>query len=185
MLQNVISTWCKLLFLEKLNISEYLKLPKSTLQCQLAHGAKTDMESDFKFETEYLLACSIPNKPPNEAIFLEDCLFDYFTNIVQVKRQLSAPGNFKPSPNYDTKPSVSPFLATSNPSSSNSTPPPPYTESRNGFYGSNEKAAASKKSIYGGESNVPAWQVTPCYDLLNCSSSSSCLIILLRQMTQK
>ena len=140
--------------------SEYLKLPKSTLQTQFAHGAKSDLESDFKFETEYLLDCSIPNKPPYEPVFLEECLSEYFTNIVQVRRQLSTPGDVTPRINYHTKPSPSSrssySLGSSAPGSSSA--PPPYAGDGNGFYGVDEKAAL-KKSYQEQERNVAAWQV--------------------------
>src|SRR5271169_7115659 len=96
-----------LLFVANPDESEYLKLPKSTLQTQFAHGAKSDLESDFKFKTEYLLDCSIPNKPLHEPVFLEECLSEYFTNIVQVRRQLSTPGDQTPRINYHTKPRLS------------------------------------------------------------------------------
>ena len=135
---------------------EYLKLPKSTLQTQFAHGAKSDMESDFKFETEYLLDCCIPNKPPGEIIFLEECLTDYFTNIVQIRRPLSTPGDVTPSPNYQTKPRLTPSSSyIQDPSSSSA--PPPYTDDGNRFYGSDEKAIL-KESLSSQEGNVPAWQ---------------------------
>src|SRR5271155_5599046 len=89
------------------DVSEYLKLPKSTLQTQFAHGAKSDLESDFRFETEYLLDCSIPNKPPGQAIFLEECLFNYFTNIVHLRREVFNFGDRQPAANYGTEPSSS------------------------------------------------------------------------------
>lgn len=135
------------------NKSEYLKLPKSTLQTQFAHGAKSNVESDFKFETEYLLDCSIPNKPPGQHVFLEDCLFDYFTNIVQVRRELATPGDQTPMVNYLTKPRLS--LASS---SSQGGAPPPYEGDGNGFVWGDEKAAL-KKSFQTQERNVSAWQV--------------------------
>lgn len=134
--------------------SELLKLPKSTLQTQFAHGAKSDVNSDHKFETEYLLDCSIPNKPPGEAIFLEECLFEYFTNIVQVRRQLTTPGDSTPSINYSTKPKMD-SSGTYSPASLS---PPPYQGNGNGFFGVDEKAAM-KGSLHPQETNVPAWQV--------------------------
>jgi hypothetical protein len=137
--------------------SEYLRLPKSTLQTQVAHGAKSDLESDFNFETEYLLDCSIPNKPPGEAIFLQECLADYFTNIVQVRRKLVIPAEERPSLNYSTKPFYSP---TSWSSSSGSGPGgdelPPYMGDGNGFYGAEKKKSYSQVQ----ERNVAAWQVS-------------------------
>jgi hypothetical protein len=139
------------------DVSEYLKLPKSTLQTQFAHGAKSDLESDFKFETEYLLDCSIPNKPPHEPVFLEECLSEYFTNIVQVRRQLSTPGDMTPGINYHTKPRLSTGSSYS-PGPSTPGSPPPYTGDGNGFYGVDEKAAL-KKSFQEQERNVAAWQV--------------------------
>lgn len=142
--------------------SEYLKLPKSTLQTQFAHGAKSDVESDFKFETEYLLDCSIPNKPPGQPIFLEECLFDYFTNIVQVRRELSTSADLIPTPNYATKPRLS---SVSSYSQSSSTPPP-YSGDGNGFYGVDEKAAL-KKSLHAQERNVSAWQVYLSFSLVD------------------
>lgn len=135
--------------------SEYLKLPKSTLQTSVAHGAKSDLDSDFKFETEYLLDCSIPDKPPGHTILLEECLADYFTNIVQVRRQLATtPGDQSPSINYWSKPNL-------NPSSSYSGSPgapPPYMGDGQGYYGGDEKANL-KSSMQTQERNVTAWQV--------------------------
>ena len=142
---------CTLQTKKPTNQSQYLKLPKSTLQTQFAHGAQSDVESDFKFETEYLLDCSIPNKPPGQWIFLEECLSDYFTNIVQVRRKVS------PMPNYFTKPHLSP---SSYPEPS--LEPPPYSGGGNSFSGIDEKAAL-KKSLAKEEGNVAAWQVLfPC-----------------------
>jgi hypothetical protein len=120
------------------NPSEYLKLPKSTLQTQFAHGAKQNLESDFKFETEYLLDCSIPPVPPGAPIFLKDCLYDYFTNIVQVRRQLATPA---PTPNFSTKPFFREGL-------------PAYEGDGNGFYGKDKKRVEIVE-----ERNVAAWQV--------------------------
>jgi hypothetical protein len=132
------------------------------LQTQFAHGAKSDVESDFKFETEYLFDCAIPNKPPGQAIYLQDCLFDYFTNIVEVRRQLLTPGDFAPKVNYNTKPRFSTSSSSSSSSSSsrfaNQSPPPPYVGSGSGFYGVDEKAAL-KKSLQVQEGNIAAWQV--------------------------
>jgi hypothetical protein len=110
------------------------------------------VDSDFKFETEYLLDCSIPNKPPGEIIFLEDCLYDYFTNVVQVRRELFTLGDQGPMINRHTKPnfSLSPSYSQAN--------PPPYVGDGNGFYGVDEKAAL-KKSLQPQQSNVTAWQV--------------------------
>ena len=133
--------------------SEYLKLPKSTLQTQFAHGAKSDIDSDFKFETEYLLDCSIPDKPPGHPIFLEECLSAYFTNIVQVRRKLTTPGNQTPSVNYTTKPSLYP----SSSYSSSSGAPPPYVGDGNEYYGGDEKASL-KANMQSQERNVTAWQ---------------------------
>jgi hypothetical protein len=133
---------------------EYLKLPKSTLQTQFAHGAKSDIDSDFKFETEYLLDCSIPDKPPGQAIFLEECLTAYFTNIVQVRRKLATPGDQTPNITYSTKPNLYP--ASSYSSSSNA--PPPYIGDGNGYYSGDEKASP-KANMQTQEGNVAAWQV--------------------------
>jgi hypothetical protein len=146
--------------------SEYLRLPKSTLQTQVAHGAKSDLESDFNFETEYLIACSIPNKPPGEAILLQECLADYFTNIVQVRRQLLTPVEERPPPpmglvNYSTKPNLYPsssYVSSSEMSSSSLMPPPPYTGNGNGFYG--DEKAGLKRTYQTQERNVAAWQVS-------------------------
>lgn len=129
-------------------------MPKSTLQTQFAHGAKSNLESDFKFETEYLLDCSIPNKPPGQSIFLEECLFDYFTNIVQVRRELSTPGDLTPMPNFATKPRWSSASSISHSVSA----PPPYSGDGNGFYGVDEKAVL-KQSLQKQERNIAAWQV--------------------------
>jgi len=147
-----------------------LKLPKSTLQTQFAHGAQSDVESDFNFETEYLLDCSIPATPLGEPIFLKDCLYDYFTNIVQVRRQLlTTPAEQRtrssaaPTPNYSTKPFSSADARTSfsgAASSSSSGAPPPYVGDGNGVYGSDEKATLKKAEIFE-ERNVAAWQVSP------------------------
>jgi hypothetical protein len=120
---------------------EYLKLPKSTLQTQFAHGAKQNLESDFKFETEYLLDCSIPPTPPGAPIFLKDCLYDYFTNIVQVRRQLFTPA---PTPNFSTKP----FFPAGGSGF------PAYEGDGNGFYGNEKKRVEIVE-----ERNVAAWQV--------------------------
>jgi hypothetical protein len=150
-------------FISSSNPSEYLKLPKSTLETHFAHGGQSDLESDFKFETEYLLDCSIPNKPPNQPVFLEECLSDYFTNIVQLRRQLGTPGDLTPNHrsgtpavNYKTKPNLIPERSDSRPSSSSA--PPPYSGNGNGFYGADEKAAL-KRAQQNQESNVTAWQV--------------------------
>ena len=151
MLQNATFTSCTLPC-ELPDKSEYLKLPKSTLQTQLAHGAKSDADSDFKIETEYLLDCSIPNKPPGETIFLEDCLYDYFTNIVQVRREFVTLGDQGPMINYYTKPNFP-----SSPSYSQANPPP-YVGDGNGFYGADEKAAL-RKSLQPQQKNITAWQV--------------------------
>ena len=157
MLQSVISTSCtKLVF--PTNKSDALKMPKSTLQTHITHGAKSDLNSDFKFETEYLLNCSIPNKPPHEVVFLGECLSEYFTNIVQVRRKLT-PGGKAPSINYATKPMLHPpslYPSSSSPTFSrpSRTPPPPYTGNGNGFYGDEKKKAFGQQ-----EGNVAAWQV--------------------------
>lgn len=140
--------------------SEYLKLPKSTLQTQFAHGAKSDLESDFNLETEYLIACSIPNKPPREHILLQECLADYFTNIVQVRRQLVSPAEERYPPaviNYSTKPNLYPPAASYASSSSSGMSPPPYTGDGNGFYG--DEKGKLKKTYQTQERNVAAWQV--------------------------
>lgn len=159
-------------FLREIDGSEYLRLPKSTLQTQFAHGAKSDIESDFNFETEYLIACSIPEKPPGETILLQECLADYFTNIVQVRRQLVTPAEEKassnawpapPAPvNYSTKPTLYPSPSYSSSSggayasSSADDALPPYTGNGNGFYG--DEKALMKKSYQTQERNVAAWQ---------------------------
>jgi hypothetical protein len=177
MLQNATFTLCTSCN-EPPNTSEYLKLPKSTLKTQLAHGAKSDVESDFKFETEYLLDCSIPNKPPGEPIFLEDCLFDYFTNIVQVRRELSTPGDQSLKINYDTKPHLS------SSSSYSQASPPPYVGNGNGFYGGDEKAAL-KAVLQPQTRNVVAWQVLLYVDLTYDSFSNCCHIMYLLLALQK
>jgi hypothetical protein len=171
MLQNATFTSCTSLN-EPPNTSEYLRLPKSTLKTHLAHGAKSDVESDFKFETEYLLDCSIPNKPPEELIFLEDCLFEYFTNIVQVRRELSTPGDQSPKINYHTKPRLSSSLSYSQAT------PPPYVGNGNGFYGGDEKAAL-KAVLQPQTRNVAAWQVSLYFDLTYDSFSNCCPIMYL------
>jgi hypothetical protein len=95
------------------------------------------------------LNCPIPNKPPGETIRLEECLADYFTNIVEVRRQLErSVSNENTSSNYSS----------SHPSSS-SDAPPSYTGSGHGFYGVDEKAAL-KKGFSTQERNVRAWQVS-------------------------
>ena len=138
--------------------SEYLRLPKSTLQTQVAHGAKSDLESDFNFETEYLLDCSIPNKPPGEAIFLQECLADYFTNIVQVRRQLVTPADERPPLNYSTKPFYTPSSWSSGAGAgAGGDELPPYMGDGNGFYG-DEKKKKSFSQVQ--ERNVAAWQVS-------------------------
>src|SRR5947207_8883967 len=136
--------------------SECLRLPKSTLQTQVAHGAKSDLESDFNFETEYLLDCSIPNKPPGEAIFLQECLADYFTNVVQVRRQLVIPADERPPLNYSTKPfyTTSPWSSDSG-GGGRGDELPPYMGDGNGFYGDEKKKSFSEVQ----ERNVAAWQV--------------------------
>jgi hypothetical protein len=98
------------------------------------------LESDFKFETEYLLDCSIPPAPPGAPIFLKDCLYDYFTNVVQVRRQLSTP-----TPNYSTKPFFGAGAL------------PAYEGDGNGFYGNEKKRVEIVE-----ERNVAAWQVCQC-----------------------
>ena len=139
--------------------SEALRLPKTTLQTQFEHGARRDIESDHKFETEYLLDCSIPNKPPGDAIWLEECLTDYFTNIVEVRRKLTAtPGDITPAINYAAKPGASSSYISS---SSFADELPPYSDDGRGFYGSDEKARlkASLQVPGSQERNVAAWQV--------------------------
>lgn len=158
--------------------SEYLKLPKSTLQTQFAHGAKSNLESDFKFETEYLLDCSIPDKPPGVPIFLEECLSNYFTNVVQVRRELFTPGDQTPMVNYLTKPNLS------SSSSNSQATPPPYVGDGNGFYGVEEKAVL-KQSLQPQERNVAAWQVYLIIDLTNNCFSNYCRIMFLRLWVQR
>jgi hypothetical protein len=113
------------------------------------------VESDFKFETEYLLDCSIPNKPPQEPVFLEECLQDYFTNIVQVRRQLGTPAVQTPSVNYSTKPRLNP--SSSYMASPAGDAPPPYVGDGNGYFGDEKAALKQKMPIR--EGNVNAWQV--------------------------
>src|SRR5208282_5255249 len=103
-----------------------------------------------------------PNKPPGHPIFLEECLFDYFTNIVQVRRELSTSGDVTPMPNYATKP----LLSSASSYSQSSSSPPPYVGNGNGFYGIDEKAAL-KKSSHTQERNVAAWQVYPSLNLVD------------------
>jgi hypothetical protein len=158
---------------------EYLKLPKSTLRTQFAHGAKSDIDSDFKFETEYLLDCSIPDKPPGHAIFLEECLAAYFTNIVQVRRKLATPGDQTPNVNYTTKPNLYPTSS----SSASSSAPPPYVGDGNGYYGGDEKASL-KANMQIQERNVTAWQVFPL-SFANNSFSNYFLIMSLHPGIQR
>jgi len=121
------------------------------------------VESDYKLETEYLLDCAIPNKPPGDIIFLQECLANYFTNIVQVRRRMEQ----NPQPNYWTKPTSYGM--------SSMDPPPPYVADGNGFYG-NEKGATKAPATQ--ERNVAAWQVIPLVCLLSSSSNYFHIILL-------
>jgi hypothetical protein len=127
------------------------------LQTTFAHGGKSDLDSDFKFETEYLLNCPIPNKQAWEAIWLQDCLADYFTNIVQVRRQFGTSGDQSPMVNYGTKPRVNPSWGNNGQEASSSSELPPYAGNGNSFYGVDEKTAL--KNAQADEGNVSAWQV--------------------------
>jgi len=146
------------------DVREALRLPKTTLQTQVEHGAKKDVEYDHKLETEYLLDCSIPNKPPGDAVWLEECLANYFTNIVEVRRRLSSiPGDISPPINYATHPRAS-IASTSSyfPQPSVGDAPPPYPDNGQGrSYGGDEKAKLKESLEDPGplqERNVAAWQ---------------------------
>ena len=66
-------------------ITETLALPSLALTMHLAHGGVKDDESDYKVVTERLLHVPIPD----EDVTLERCLQDYFSNQVNVKRDVS------------------------------------------------------------------------------------------------
>lgn len=69
-------------------ITEKLNMPLLTLKVDIAHGGKEDKKDDHKLINESLLHVPIPGSPSDPPILLEECLELYFSNSVQVSRQL-------------------------------------------------------------------------------------------------
>ncbi|KAK3378534.1 ubiquitin carboxyl-terminal hydrolase-domain-containing protein [Podospora didyma] len=66
-------------------ITETLQLPLLTLQVDLFHHGKGDVD-DHKLVHERLLNLAVPPDPDGKGIKLEDCLEEYFNNKVDVLR---------------------------------------------------------------------------------------------------
>lgn len=66
-------------------ITETLQLPLLTLQVDLFHQGKGDVD-DHKVVHERLLNLAVPPDPSGKGIKLEDCLEEYFNNKVDVLR---------------------------------------------------------------------------------------------------
>ncbi|KAK3325409.1 ubiquitin carboxyl-terminal hydrolase-domain-containing protein [Apodospora peruviana] len=66
-------------------ITETLQLPLLTLQVDLFHQGKRDVD-DHKVVHERLLNLAVPPDPEGKGIKLEDCLEEYFNNKVDVLR---------------------------------------------------------------------------------------------------
>lgn len=69
-------------------ITEKLDMPLLTLRVEIAHGGKTDAKDDHKLINESLLHVPIPGSTTDLPIRLEQCLELYFSNSVEVSRQL-------------------------------------------------------------------------------------------------
>ncbi|KAF8428623.1 ubiquitin carboxyl-terminal hydrolase-domain-containing protein [Tirmania nivea] len=69
-------------------ITEKLDLPLLTLKMDVAHGGKEAADDDHRFVSERLLNLAIPDNPDGEPVKLEACLDEYFSNRIEVRREL-------------------------------------------------------------------------------------------------
>ncbi|CAN6601636.1 hypothetical protein TRVA0_001S10660 [Trichomonascus vanleenenianus] len=69
-------------------ITDKLDMPLLTLKMEIAHGGKEDKEDDHRLIHENMLLLSIPGESDDEPLLLEECLESYFSNSIEVTRQL-------------------------------------------------------------------------------------------------
>ena len=69
-------------------ITEKLNMPLLTLKMDIAHGGKEVKEDDHRLINESLLHVPVPGMAHDVPILLEECLEQYFSNSIQVSRQL-------------------------------------------------------------------------------------------------
>lgn len=68
-------------------ITDKLNLPLLTLKMDLQHGGKEAVDDDHRFVNERLLSIALP-PDKGEVVHLADCLEDYFSDKVEVRREL-------------------------------------------------------------------------------------------------
>lgn len=69
-------------------ICDKMDMPLLTLKVDIAHGGKEVREDDHKLVNERMLHIPVPGDESDGPILLEQCLEQYFSNSVNVKRQI-------------------------------------------------------------------------------------------------
>ncbi|ODQ81495.1 hypothetical protein BABINDRAFT_159774 [Babjeviella inositovora NRRL Y-12698] len=69
-------------------LTEVLDMPLLSLTMEIQHGGKFNKEDDQKITKERMLFVSVPEDDQEEEVLLEECLEAYFSNSIEVKREL-------------------------------------------------------------------------------------------------
>ncbi|KAG5357765.1 hypothetical protein CJU89_4235 [Yarrowia sp. B02] len=69
-------------------ICDKMDMPLLTLKVDIAHGGKEVREDDHKLVNERMLHIPVPGDDSDPPILLEQCLEQYFSNSVNVRRQI-------------------------------------------------------------------------------------------------
>lgn len=69
-------------------VTEALSMPLLALKVDIAHAGKPDANDDHALVNERLLLVPLPGTPQDPPITLEECLEMYFSNSVEVSRQI-------------------------------------------------------------------------------------------------
>lgn len=69
-------------------ICDKMDMPLLTLKVDIAHGGKEVVEDDHKLVNERMLHIPVPGDDSDPPILLEQCLEQYFSNSVNVRRQI-------------------------------------------------------------------------------------------------
>lgn len=89
-------------------VTEKLLMPLLVLRVDIAHAGREQEEFDHKLIKEQLLYLPVPGTEQDPPLLLEECFEIYFSNVINVSRHLSLPGNQGMQQNTPYAPSAAP-----------------------------------------------------------------------------